>query len=67
MVDPAALRFSSNGLVIDGGTVVLASAGTLLRRCLVIALPLGLVRLGRYAGPDGGLAESAACEPDPLL
>ncbi len=51
---PAALRFSSNGLVLDGGLVVLASAGTPLR-------------LGRYAGPDGGPPESAACEPDPLL
>ncbi|MCT0209931.1 MULTISPECIES: hypothetical protein [Synechococcales] len=51
---PAALRISSNGLVLDGGLVVLASAGTPLR-------------LGRYVGPDGGPPESAACEPDPLL
>jgi hypothetical protein len=57
---PAALRFSSNGQV-------LASAGTPLWHCLVMALPLGLVRLGRYAGPGGGPSESAACESDPLL
>lgn len=53
-VDPAALRFRSNGVVLDGGTVVLAGAGTPLR-------------LDRYAGSDGGPPESAACEPDPLL
>ncbi|WP_255140059.1 hypothetical protein [Synechococcus sp. Lug-A] len=64
---PAALRFSSNGLVLDGSTVVLVSEGTPLRRCLVMALLLGPVRLGRYAGPDGGPPESATCEPDPLL
>jgi Tfp pilus assembly protein FimT len=64
---PAALRFSSNGLVLDGGTVVLSTAGTALRRCLVLAPPLGVVRLGRYqADPAAGL-NSAACLPDPLL
>ena len=38
---PATLRFSANGLVIDGGLVVLSQSGTELRRCLVMALPLG--------------------------
>ncbi len=64
---PPVLRFSSNGLVLDGGTVVLTSAGTALRRCLVMALPLGVVRLGRYAGAADGPPESAACQPDPEL
>lgn len=64
---PAALRFSSNGLVLDGGTVVLSSAGTPLKRCLVMALPLGVVRMGRYGGAEGGPPSSAACEPDPTL
>ena len=64
---PAALRFSSNGLVLDGGTVVLSAAGTALRRCLVLAPPLGVVRLGRYqADPAAGLS-STACVPDPSL
>lgn len=56
---PAMLRFSSNGLVLDGGTAVLSSSGTTLQRCLVMALPLGITRLGRYR--NGG------CEPDPSL
>lgn len=64
---PAAVRFSSNGLALDGGTVVLSSAGTPLRRCLVIALPLGIVRLGRYGGTGEGAPNSAACGPDPTL
>jgi prepilin-type N-terminal cleavage/methylation domain-containing protein len=56
---PAVLRFSSNGLVLDGGTAVLSATGTTLQRCLVMALPLGITRLGRYR--QGG------CEPDPSL
>ena len=45
---PAALRFSSNGLLLDGGTVVLAVAGTPLQRCVVMALPLGITRVGHW-------------------
>ena len=56
---PPVLRFSSNGLVLDGGTAVLSASGTSLQRCLVMALPLGITRLGRFR--DGG------CEPDPSL
>jgi len=56
---PAVLRFSANGLVLDGGTVVLGTAGTELRRCLVVALPLGITRIGRYRGQG--------CESDPML
>ena len=56
---PAVLRFSSNGLVLDGGTAVVSAAGTSLQRCLVMALPLGITRLGRYS--------AGRCEPVPLL
>ena len=56
---PAVLRFSANGLVLDGGTVVLSTRGTALRRCLVLALPLGITRLGRDRGQG--------CEQDPTL
>lgn len=64
---PALVRFSSRGLVIDGGTVVISAEGTSLRRCLVMALPLGLVRLGRYGGDPEQPVDSAACRPDPSL
>ena len=56
---PAVLRFSSNGLVLDGGTAVLSTSGTTLQRCLVMALPLGITRLGRF--------RTGGCAPDPSL
>jgi prepilin-type N-terminal cleavage/methylation domain-containing protein len=56
---PAQLRLSRNGLVLDGGTVVLSSAGTALQRCWVMALPLGITRLGRYS--------QGSCVPDSTL
>ncbi|MEI8251719.1 MAG: GspH/FimT family protein [Synechococcus sp. ELA057] len=55
---PTVLRISSNGLVIDGGTVRISAAGTPLVRCLVVSLPLGVVRWGRW------LQDS--CQPDRL-
>ena len=58
---PATLRFSANGLVIDGGVVVLSQSGTELRRCLVMALPLGLVRLGRYDADPAGPLSATQC------
>lgn len=63
---PSQLRFTANGLAIDGGTVVIGSAGTDLRRCLVMSPPLGIVRVGRYRG-DPGAPASNACLPDPSL
>lgn len=45
---PATLRFSSNGLVLDGGTVVLATTGITVPRCVVVALPLGITRVGQW-------------------
>ena len=64
---PGALRFSSNGLVLDGGTVVISAAGTELRRCLVMSLPLGVVRLGRYEGEQGDSHSSSACRAEEAL
>lgn len=64
---PAELRIAANGLVIDGGTLVLAAMDPSLQRCLVLSLPLGVMRLGRY---DGSLAEppsSGLCLPEPGL
>ena len=64
---PAALRISSTGLVLDGGTVVLAAAGTDLQRCLVVSLPLGVVRFGLSKAAPGAALRSADCVVDPLL
>jgi len=64
---PAVVRFSSNGLVLDGGTVVLGARGTALRRCLVMALPLGIVRVGRYRGLPSQGPNSSLCEVDGSL
>lgn len=44
---PSVVRFSSNGLILDGGTILVSAPGTELVRCLVISLPLGIVRHGR--------------------
>jgi hypothetical protein len=56
---PPEVRFTSNGLVLDGGTVRLSAEGSDLERCLVMALPLGVVRLGRW--------EQQGCQADPSL
>ncbi len=56
---PATVRFSSNGLVLDGGTVRIGREGDALVRCVVVALPLGITRVGRQG--------SSGCEPDPTL
>ena len=64
---PAQLRFSANGLLIDGGTVVLAAAGTPLRRCVVWSLPLGVLRLGQYGADPAGSPQANQCQPDPTL
>jgi hypothetical protein len=64
---PAQLRFSANGLLIDGGTVVLAAAGTPLRRCVVWSLPLGVLRLGQYGADPAASPQAGQCRPDPTL
>lgn len=56
---PDPMRFTANGLVLDGGTVWLRSQGTALVRCVVVSLPLGITRVGRE-GPSG-------CEPETVL
>ena len=56
---PDLIRFSSNGLVLDGGTVRITSTGTDLVRCLVMSLPLGVVRVGRW--------QAGNCRPDAAL
>lgn len=61
---PPQLRVTANGLLLDGGTVVVGSAAADLRRCLVMALPIGVLRLGRYGGDAGGPVSAEACRRD---
>ena len=42
------LQFTSNGLVLGGGTVRLAVNGLAQERCVVISLPLGITRQGLW-------------------
>ena len=60
---PDAVRFSTNGLVLDGGLVVLAHPSHTQALCLVIGLPLGISRTGVYRGDPGGSLSSSLCLP----
>ena len=61
---PDTVRFSSNGLVLDGGLVVLGHRRLSHRRCLVIGLPLGISRSGTYDGHPTDTFSSRRCKPD---
>jgi hypothetical protein len=67
---PAVLRFTANGLLLDGGIVVLSHQRLVKARCLVVSLPLGVSRIGSYQAPlpsDGGRLLSSRCLPDVAL
>lgn len=61
------VEFTANGLAIDGGTVVVGHPGTELVRCVVMSPPLGVTRIGRYAGASAGMPNVDLCKQDPLL
>ena len=58
---PEVVRFSTNGLVLDGGLVVLSHPSHGQALCLVIGLPLGISRTGVYRGDPSGSLSSALC------
>ena len=60
---PDAVRFSTNGLVLDGGLVVLSHPSHGQALCLVIGLPLGISRSGVYRGDPSRSLSSALCLP----
>ena len=67
---PPVLRFTANGLLLDGGIAVLRHQRLAKARCLVVSLPLGVSRIGSYQGPlpsDGGRLLSSQCLPDDAL
>ena len=60
---PDPVRFSANGLVLDGGLVVLHHPRLQQPVCLVIGLPLGITRTGVYSGSADDRLSSALCRP----
>ena len=60
---PDAIRFSTNGLVLDGGLVVVSHPSHAQALCLVIGLPLGISRSGVYRGDLNSSLSSALCLP----
>ena len=60
---PDPVRFSANGLVLDGGLVVLHHPRLQQPVCLVIGLPLGITRTGVYRGSAEDRLSSALCRP----
>ena len=53
------LQFTTNGLVLGGGTVRLAVDGLAQERCVVISLPLGITRQGLWENNQCVLPASA--------
>lgn len=67
---PQVLRFTANGLLLDGGIAVLSHQRLAKARCLVLSLPLGVSRIGSYQAPlpsNGGRLMSSRCLPDVAL
>ena len=61
---PSVVRFTANGLVLDGGVVVLSHPLVPRQPCLVLSLPLGITRLGRYTAAADDRLRRDACRPD---
>ena len=55
------LQFTTNGLVLGGGTVRLAVNGLAQERCVVISLPLGITRQGLWS--EGQCLPASKAQP----
>ena len=60
---PEMLRFTANGLLLDGGLVVLSHRRVSHRLCMVIGLPLGITRSGIYQADPALAFSSTHCRP----
>ena len=60
---PSQLRFTTNGLLLDGGLVVFSHSGASSRLCVVVSLPLGVTRRGRYSADPALELSSQHCRP----
>ncbi|WP_413743509.1 prepilin-type N-terminal cleavage/methylation domain-containing protein [Synechococcus sp. MIT S9451] len=57
------LRFSANGLLLDGGLVVFSHPASQHRPCVVVSLPLGVTRQGVYGADPAAQLSSSHCLP----
>jgi prepilin-type N-terminal cleavage/methylation domain-containing protein len=60
---PEMLRFTANGLLLDGGLVVLSHPRVSHHLCMVIGLPLGITRSGIYQADPAVAFSSTHCRP----
>jgi len=60
---PSQLRFTTNGLLLDGGLVVFSHLRTHSRLCVVVSLPLGVTRRGHYSADPALELSSQHCRP----
>ena len=60
---PEMLRFTADGLLLDGGLVVLTHRRVSHRLCMVIGLPLGITRTGIYQADPAVAFSSSHCRP----
>lgn len=60
---PSQLRFTANGLLLDGGLVVFSHPGDGSRQCVVVSLPLGVTRGGHYGADPALELSSQHCRP----
>jgi len=60
---PSQLRFTANGLLLDGGLVVFSHPGASSRLCVVVSLPLGVTRRGHYGADPALELSSKHCRP----
>ena len=60
---PSLLRFTANGLLLDGGLVVFSHPDGRLRPCVVMSLPLGVSRGGHYGADPAVELSSQHCRP----
>ena len=61
---PETVRFTANGLILDGGLVLLKHPDLAQPRCVVTGLPLGITCAGTYqASPEVALS-SSHCLPN---
>ena len=60
---PSQLRFTTKGLLLDGGLVVFSHPGVHSHLCVVVSLPLGVTRRGHFGADPALELSSQHCRP----